>query len=85
MRPMRRAPPFGKRSEAAASIVGHMKQTPAPQIVAARSPVTGEFALLRSTRPPEARRQEHQSSPTGESRCASGPAKWRITNIRPLT
>src|ERR1043166_8373764 len=50
MSPISSAPPRGNRSEAVASIVGHMKQTPAPHSVAASSPVTGEFAPLSAPR-----------------------------------
>ena len=53
--------------EAAASIVGHMKQTPVPQTVAARSPVTFESATLSATSPMDASRQETHNNPTDES------------------
>ena len=85
IRPISSAPPRGKRSDAVASIVGHMKQTPQPQTVAASMPVTGEFATLSATRPSDASRQEHHSRPIGESLCTSGPAKCRATNMMPLT
>ena len=85
IRPISSAPPRGKRSDAAASMVGHMKHTPAPQMVAANSPVAAECAWLSSQSPPDARRQENHKRPTGDRRCASVPAKWRITNMRPLT
>ena len=85
IRPISRAPPRGNRSDAVASMVGLMKQTPQPHKVAARMPVTGEFATLRASSPKDASRQEIQSRPIGDSLCAIGPAKCRATNMMPLT
>ena len=56
-----------------------------PQIVAARNPISGESATLSATRPIAASRQETHSKPTDDSVCTIVPAKWRMTNIRPLT
>jgi len=46
---------------------------------------TGEFAMLRATRPSEAIRHETQSRPMEDSFSTSGPAKCRATNINALT
>ena len=43
---MPQGPLFGKRRDAAASMVGHMKQTPKAHSVAATSAVRGELAML---------------------------------------
>ena len=59
-------------------------QTLAAQI-AANSPVAGESASESSNRPIVAMVTEPHSMPMGAIRCAIGPAKWRSTNIIPLT
>ena len=56
-----------------------------PQSVAARKPITGELATLSATRPTAARRHETHRSPTDDSLWTMVPAKWRMTNMSPLT
>ncbi|MNE31761.1 hypothetical protein D3C80_1253430 [compost metagenome] len=53
--PIASDPPFGKRSEVAASIVGHMTLVPIPNSRAANMPADGLAAWLRRKRPASAK------------------------------
>src|SRR5437867_12073468 len=84
MSPRRRAPPLGKRSAVTPNIVGQKYAIPIPNTVAATKAMKGVFTKLSQYKPRAENKAEPVNIPTGENRWAKGPAKNRITNIRPL-
>ena len=73
--------PADTAPKAWASIVGHMKQTPTPQNVAATSADTGESATLSRYSPIIASRLETHSRPVADRTFCTGPAKCLKTNM----